>query len=255
METKALQIREERPTDFLMKCIQSKDKMAIAVLEGSLTVDMAIASPNVSALVATHGERNVLSAAMDIILATSAYFNTNGNINPDQAMQIASLFVSEYKLESLEDLMLCMKKLKLGVYGKVYRMDGEVIFNCFNQYLDEKYARFEQIKKAERMEIANHVDEEYIFFAGKVLEEKGKVREVEPVKEKRKTDKSHFDDLKNITASNRFSLKELQDMEAYYKSINVPVSGLIEHGQPITAGHFDHYIELIQGYIKLHKEK
>jgi hypothetical protein len=85
------------------------------------------------------GEENVLKAISNLIIVTSEYFNTFTPINEVQAIQIASLFIDQYSLETYEDLVLCFKYAKLNRYGNVTRFDGQVIFSWFHQYLNEKY--------------------------------------------------------------------------------------------------------------------
>jgi len=218
---------------------------------------MCIFAPNVTDLIVAHGERDLLLAVSKILTITSAYFNTGGNLDNQQALQIASLFVSEYKQESIEDLVLCMKKMKLGAYGVIYRIDGDTVFKVFNQYLAEKYERLENIRHNERMVQQQETDSAYIEFAANVLKQKEErlKEENERIKadsEKPKmplflTDKGHFESIKSMLPE--FSDKDLNRLLKYYKSINMPVQSKIEFGKPITEGHFDHYVKLIEDEI------
>ena len=181
----------------------------------------------------------------------ASYFNLSGNITPEQAIQIATLFLSEYKQESVEDLMMMFKKMKLGTYGKIFRLDGDVIFKAFNQYLGEKYEEFEKIKKNEREQLNEQVTNDYIDLAAKILksrEEKVKQQESKPQTPDYLTEKGHFNAFLQLIVS--CSDKDLQEFLKYYNKINIPVQSAIEYGQPIVKGHFDHYIKAINEEIK-----
>lgn len=228
-----------------MKCIITNDSVGLAIYERTLTVQKAIQAPNVLMQISEYGEVNVLRAVTALLISTAEYFNFSGNLKPEQATQIAALFLSEYIQESLEDLALMLKKLKLGSYGTIYRIDGDTIFKCLNLYLAEKSEEFEKIKQNEKVQANNETMEAYIEFAADVLS-----RKEEKDKEPKKhipailTEKGHFEAFKKLVTE--FNDRELSDLLNYYRSINTPVGSEIITGQPITKGHLDHYIEVIK---------
>lgn len=234
----------------------------MAIQERSLTIDKCIFAPNVTDLIVTHGEQDLLMAIAQLLVATASYFNTGGNLNNAQAIQIATLFISEYKQESIEDLVLCLKKLKLGAYGVIYRIDGDTVFKSFNQYLDEKNARLEELRYNERQQQKQEVYSAYIEIAADILRQKEermkeeneriKADQAKPKMPLFLTEKGHFDAFKELVKD--FSKKELDDVLEYYNSINVPVQIAFVNGEP-TKGHFDHYIEVINAEINLKNQK
>jgi hypothetical protein len=229
-----------------MECFLNNDNLGLAMCERSLTIQKAINAPNVLDQIQIYGEGNVLKSIVTLLILTSSYFNTSGNLTPEQATQIASLFLSEYKQESIEDLTLMLKKLKLGSYGKIYRIDGDTIFKCFNEYLSEKYAEFEKIKQNERVALQQQTTNDYIEFAAQVLEAK-KIKPVEKAVPEYLTEKGHLETFKQLLPD--CSDKDLADFLQYYSSKNAPVHHLIEYGQPITVGYFDKYIDEIKNEI------
>lgn len=238
----------------LVQCILKNDNLSLAIQERSLTIDKCIFAPNVTDLIVTHGEQDLLMAIAQLLVSTATYFNTGGNLNNAQAIQIASLFISEYKQESIEDLVLCLKKLKLGAYGVIYRIDGDTVFKSFNLYLDEKNARLEELRYNERQQQKQEVDSAYIEIAADILRQKEermkeenerlKADQAKPKMPLFLTDKGHFESIKIMVPD--FTDNDLEELLKYYKSINVPVQSKIEYGQPITIGHFDHYVKMIE---------
>lgn len=244
-----MKITSQSSTQSLMKCILSNDNLGLALTERSLTIQKAIQAPNVLMQIAEHGEKGVLQAVSTLLSVTASYFNTGGNLTSQQAMQIAALFISEYKQESVEDMALMLKKLKLGAYGKIFRIDGDTIFKCFNLYLDEKYAEFEKMKQNEKAMLNESINPIYLELAAEVLKQK-EINENKPKTQVpiQLTDKGHFETFKVLIKD--FTMEELADILDYYKKINMPVMSQVVLGAAITKGHFDHYIEVINAEIR-----
>jgi hypothetical protein len=237
----------------LIKCSGSNDKIGFALLERRLTINDCIKSVNTISAIQAFGDESVLRTVVYIITMNASYFNLSGNITPEQALQIASLFLSEYKQESIEDLMMMFKKMKLGTYGKIFRLDGDVIFKAFNQYLGEKYEVFEAIKKNEKEELSKQTTNDYIEFAAQVLQAKEEKKKADKKAETPDflTEKGHFNMFVKLLKT--CSDKDLQEFLKYYNSKNVPVQSVIEYMQPITKGHLDNYIEAIKTEINNRK--
>ena len=182
--------------------------------EKGLTVDIAIKATHVADLAKYIGERDMLKAVTGALLMAVEYFNIKGSMTETQAVQTAALWIEKYPLETFEDLLLCLKNAKIGKYGPVYnRIDGQTIFTWFGLYLDEKYERFEQLKKAEQQQ---YQEENSIFveLAAKVIQEK----KPDKVVDGRLTFEKHFANFKNSLKYQ--TKKNLQSMRLYFEKEN-----------------------------------
>lgn len=66
-------------------------------------------------------------------------------------MATAELILEAYPMYKIDDFVLCFKRAKLGYYGTVYdRMDGNVIFDWFDKYTEERNAEFENLRLKEK---------------------------------------------------------------------------------------------------------
>lgn len=66
-------------------------------------------------------------------------FNVGKGMTAIQAQQAANLIILEKKHLSIQDLQVCFRRAKTGVYGKIFdRMDVGVMFDFINQYEAEK---------------------------------------------------------------------------------------------------------------------
>ncbi|MBW6490986.1 MAG: hypothetical protein K0B15_07295 [Lentimicrobium sp.] len=198
-------------------------------------MDVAIKSMHVAELTKQLGEKDMLKAVTGAILVAAEYFNVKGGINESQAVQTASLWIEQYPLETFEDLLLCLKNAKLGKYGIVYnRIDGQTIFEWFRAYLDEKYERFEQMKKQEKMD-AMAESEVFIGLAAKVLSNKPKAEECTS----QISHESHLQKFKEMLAD--MGKHELLDAKRYY----------LKQNSQTLSGVFQDYIDLINEAILL----
>jgi hypothetical protein len=130
----------------------------------------AINSKPICQLIRTEGEENILKTVIALIIYNSEYFLVRNKMSDGQAIQIASLFIEHYGTESLEDLMLCLKYAKINRYGTSYnRLDGQIIFQWFQQYLDEKYQEVEKQRLEQKAEIMEKEIEVLSHVSGQML--------------------------------------------------------------------------------------
>ena len=84
----------------------------------------------------------IVSLALDGI---SKYLNLNNQFKLEQAVEVAELLLEEFPEETIEDVLLFAKNMKLCKYGTNYnRLDGQIIFQCFRMFLNEKYEILEK---------------------------------------------------------------------------------------------------------------
>lgn len=230
-----MQTRPKQQTALLIQCSANKDISELMIAEKGLTLDLAIKSTQVQALVKQLGERDLLKAVTGAIILAGEYFNVKGGISETQAVQTAALWIEQYPMETFEDLLLCLKNAKLGKYGTVYnRIDGQTIFEWFRNYLDEKYERFEQIKKQEKLDAQNDADV-FVGLAAKVLASKA----APGPSPERMTYETHFRKFKEMLCG--LTEAELKEAKEYYTKKDKQT---FNHG-------FQEYIDAIDEALKL----
>jgi len=211
--------------------------------EKGLTIDNAIKGKKNCEILKSFGEHLTVRAYSGAIIMSTEFFNTGHQMSEMQAIQTASLLIEQYPVETFEDLLLCLKNAKIGKYGKVFnRIDGQIIFEWFRIYLDEKYERFEQIKHQESMTYRTDISQNILPFAEQILEASKKAIEKQGKPANPTsihiTDKTHFESfnqlLETLTRSELITLK--QNYETENKKTFTP--------------HFNHYLEAIINKLK-----
>lgn len=226
-------------TASLIQCSVNKDVVEYISKERNLTLDIAIKSTHIEDLVRSVGEKDVLKAITGAILMASEYFNVKGEISDSQAVQTASLFMEQFPMETFEDLLICLKNAKIGKYGPVYnRFDGQMVFTWFRLYLDEKYERFEQIKKLEQEQWQAETMQSFAPILSKLFSQldsdNEKAKAEEKIRSKRVSAEKHFKQFKDIVPE--FTEEELREYIKYYRKQN-----------DLSIGNqFQHYIDLLE---------
>jgi len=220
-----------------MQCLTEKNIIELVKIEQKITLDIAIQSKK-NYVYRRENEELALRTISGILLMFSDYFNTSNQLTETQSVLTASLFLEQYPAESIEDLILCLKKAKVGEYGKIYnRIDGGLIFEWFNRYLSEKYERFEQIKQNEKFDYQSNATLELPESTLNIIKEIAIAKAVHPspLSSSLETinDKKHFELFqKNISIFDKTQLLKLKED---YLSMN----------NKTMFSNFDHYIELI----------
>jgi hypothetical protein len=224
-----------------MKCLVERNVIELVKVEKAITLDVAIKSKK-NYIYRKENEELAIRTITGILLMFSEYYNLSQQMTEMQAVQTASLFLEQYPAESIEDLILCLKKAKIGEYGKIYnRIDGGMIFEWFNKYLDEKYERFEQIKQNEKFEVS---ESNILSLPEKTLELIGQIAK-DKIQETPKQD--------NVERIN-----DLKHFEAFKKSVTkITKPNLIHlrehyvHANKTTMySNYNHYIEVIDEQLK-----
>lgn len=100
-----------------------------------------------------YGEDTSLLLLSQYIKTQSEFFNLVDNISDNQAVEIAELLFKEYPFCTIEDLVVCFRYAKTGKPGyekPMSRLDGRIIFNWMNKYIEEKMERHEEIEARKR---------------------------------------------------------------------------------------------------------
>lgn len=130
--------------------------------------EVATTAPKVSVLLGTIGEDTLLKLIVVII----KQFCDSLNVPAMTAMQIfecAKEYITTYPLNSVKDLILCLRKAKKGEYGQIYnRLDQATIFTFITKYEEERSQYFENKRKnlkaqqeSDQLGLINAIPEEF----------------------------------------------------------------------------------------------
>ncbi|KAA6340119.1 hypothetical protein EZS27_011997 [termite gut metagenome] len=72
-------------------------------------------------------------------------------MDANQTADTAELIIDHYGYLKIDDFKLCFNKAKMGMYGTVYRMDGQVILSWLKQYINDRINAAEEISYNEHM--------------------------------------------------------------------------------------------------------
>jgi len=78
------------------------------------------------------------------------FFNVGKSMNHEQIIVTSGMIVDDYCMLKPDDLKLCFDNAKKGKYGKVYdRIDGQIIFEWLELYLEERVQAIETLRRNE----------------------------------------------------------------------------------------------------------
>ncbi len=120
--------------------------MGLLKIQNAITQEKAVTAATISTIIKSgEVEESVMMVIITtLIINTAEYMNVGRNMNEDQCLETASLMLNQFKHETIEDFVLMFKNAKTGKYGTTFnRLDGQVIFEWFYKYLDEK-ARYRE---------------------------------------------------------------------------------------------------------------
>lgn len=216
------------------KLVIHVEKLAVAkssvfeqiTLERSITIQRAIKGNNLQSLEKKHDFNTLVYAIGNIINNATEFFNGSGTaMTQNQALQTAALLIESYPAETIEDVILCLRYAKTGKYGKVFnRIDGQIIFEWFRQYLDEKYTIVEDMHRDNKIiESEKRINELSMVSEGitQVLASINKKTEPEKKQNEsvnRITHEQHIDQFKSYVLN--LGLPDLNELLVHYETKN-----------------------------------
>ena len=148
--------------------------------DGSVDHSKTLSIPfdqRIPALVAKPNGRNIVSVAISSMLVSSFQHIKNAKLDADQIIEMAEMIIDsshEDKL-SVEDIMLFLKDMLMGRYGKFSNgMDMPAFFEAFEEYRNERY------KTAKRIEWEEHLTFKSLGDSNRAFDELPLKREDDP---------------------------------------------------------------------------
>ena len=174
----------------MIECLTKGDKLALAEITGTMTLEKSTAGTKLDRLKIVMGYQNLLKTLMLLIYDILSDFNfpADKTMSESQVISAAQGLISEYKIFSLEDFALCFNKGKMGKYGKNYgKFDKQDLFDWVRKYDEERDEYFvHKNKQVESKEPLLPKDMKEVYEKTKNSEPFKTGEEI--LKEKQKTD-------------------------------------------------------------------
>lgn len=107
-------------------------------------------NPSIIRIVKDDGETVAKALMRKLILDMLDFFMLGKSMGVNQVESTIELIFEAYGQYKFDDWKLCFKMAKLGQFGPVYdRIDGNVIFDWFDKYLEVRIAGFEAARAKE----------------------------------------------------------------------------------------------------------
>lgn len=124
------------------------------------------------------GDAGTKVILIDAIVDLVMFFNIGKTMNQQQVIVTSDLILQKYWYLRLSELKYCFTQAMTGAYGKVYdRIDGAVIFEWIEKYLEERMGAIVQKQTQQHEEnkkdvsILSALHEKGISFKPKTVEE------------------------------------------------------------------------------------
>jgi hypothetical protein len=158
--------------------------------------------------VALNSGRDAYKLIMMLITNTAMFFNVNGNLNSHQLVQITQVILERFGYDNLEDIVLALKDARMGYYDKVYgRIDGEVIINWVEKYMDKKAEEMEKLHHANKHK-ATEIHPDILRMAKEATEKKAAISQPKQSTVDELTWKKWFDE--NFDQFDKAQLRDIQ---------------------------------------------
>jgi hypothetical protein len=137
-------------TDILR--LPTSDEMHLQYVQVSrgITLASACKAPLIRDFVAKQDENTAVKLFMFLLVNFQDNLGVKEKLTDSAIFECADALMNGYPTETVEDVILCLKKAKSGEYGKFYnRISQADILDFFRKYLDEKAA----YRESEHMDI------------------------------------------------------------------------------------------------------
>jgi hypothetical protein len=96
------------------------------------------------------GEEKAISVLILILNDAIDFFNVSNSMNANQILTTAEMILDHYGWLKIDDFKLCFNMAKRGIYGQIYRIDGNIILSWIESYINDR------INKADELSYAQH---------------------------------------------------------------------------------------------------
>jgi hypothetical protein len=106
------------------------------------------------ALIKNQPNGNAIAQAMlsKLMIDFVNYLNIGKSMGENQIVETVKLMLEDYSILKPDDFVLFFNRAKKGNYGKAYdRMDGMVIFEWLEMFMQERIQEIEQIRRNENI--------------------------------------------------------------------------------------------------------
>ena len=125
--------------------LQKNDAISYAIVERNLSIEKAAKGDSLKKIAKQVGERDMLITLSGIIMRSIDSMNISRNMTEDQAVEAASILMDKFGHDTVEDIILMLRKAKRGELGENYqRIDIQVLCGWMSQHLEEKAAYLEK---------------------------------------------------------------------------------------------------------------
>lgn len=134
----------------------NNNQIKLLTIEKSLDLNKAANGTSLKKLSKNIDERNVVQTITYLILRLSEQFNVGKKFTPEQASILAFDIVEIYQYETIEDILLMLKYVRIGKIGdgKDFKLDAQTILKKWMpQYLELKSEQREKELQAKKGEL------------------------------------------------------------------------------------------------------
>lgn len=174
------------------------------------TVEKLMQLPQVTlrSLAATAGERPLKFFLEVEVAKLASRMNIANNITSSQIPFIVETLIETYPLETLNDFILCFKRLAIGYYGNSYhKLDAATICEAMAKHIDEKCTYLERgVSDQKKEEESLKVD--YELFKKRLEDERSKEKESEKKKKIEMLALAQNKDWKNIRKNYKVKIED-----------------------------------------------
>jgi hypothetical protein len=99
------------------------------------------------------GDETTTSLLILILNDVIDFFNVNNTMNGNQILTTAEMILDDYGYLKIDDFKLCFNRAKRGLFGPVYRIDGNVILSWIETYINDRINTISEINYAKHASI------------------------------------------------------------------------------------------------------
>nr|ARK08824.1 hypothetical protein A6C57_00055 [Fibrella sp. ES10-3-2-2] len=158
-----------------MNVLPEKAFISLMAIQKPLTIAVAACAPSLAHMVKKQGEALTAKLICAVLKLYNDSLNASQQMTARQLFECADLFTETFPLETLKDLILCLKRAKMGRYGTDYnRIDTTVITRFFRAYLEEKADWLEQQRLAQKGDYRTALSDDMAAFGQLLTEDQRK---------------------------------------------------------------------------------